>query len=131
MKTLIQKLRSNQDGAAVVEFAMSLPLMISFIFGLFQVALIFEANSGVQHAMGQAARYATIYPTPTDAEIKQMVIDSDFGTHNGKLAEASVTTDAGGEFKTISIHYEQPTDFIFFEGPTVDIEKSKRIYVAN
>lgn len=131
---MIQKLKSlrgDNRGAAIVEFAMTLPIMISFIFGIFQIALIFQANSGVQHAMGEAARYATIFPTPSDDDIKTRVESSDFGTHNGRLDRATVTTDSSGEFKTISIHYQQPTDFIFFEGPTVDIVKSKRIYVAN
>ncbi|MBB3764019.1 TadE/TadG family type IV pilus assembly protein [Sphingomicrobium lutaoense] len=120
----------NEEGAVVVEFALALPVMILFVFGLFQLALVFQANSGVQHALGEAARFATIYPTPTDSDIQQRVVESDFGTHNGKLEQATVVTDMTGDFKTISISYTQPTDFIFFEGPTVDIQKSKRVYVA-
>jgi Flp pilus assembly protein TadG len=121
----------DEDGAVVVEFALALPVMILFVFGLFQIALVFQANSGVQHALGEAARFATIYPTPSDADIRQRVVDSDFGTHNGSLAAANVVTDTTGDYKTISISYTQPTDFIFFEGPTVDIQKEKRVYVAN
>lgn len=121
----------DEDGAVVVEFALALPVMILFVFGLFQIALVFQANSGVQHALGEAARFATIYPTPSDADIQQRVVDSDFGTHNGSLAAANVVTDTTGDYKTISISYTQPTDFIFFEGPTVDIQKEKRVYVAN
>lgn len=130
MISKLKNLRRDNQGAAVIEFALALPIMILFIFGIFQIALIFQANSGVQHAMGEAARYATIYPTPTDADIKAMVQNKDFGTHNGRLDAATVVTDSSGDFKTISIHYEQPTDFIFFAGPTVDIVKTKRIYVA-
>ena len=130
MTSKLKSLRQDQSGAAVVEFALALPIVILFIFGIFQVSLIFQANSGVQHAMGEAARYATIYPTPSDADIKARVTSSNFGTHNGTLDAATVITDSSGDFKTISIHYTQPTDFIFFAGPTVDIVKSKRIYGA-
>ena len=58
---LITALRSNERGAAAVEFALSVPVLVSMIWGIFQLALLFEANAGIQHALGEGARYATLY----------------------------------------------------------------------
>ncbi|WP_260484396.1 TadE/TadG family type IV pilus assembly protein [Sphingomicrobium flavum] len=121
----------NEDGAAVVEFALALPILISFIFGIFQLALVFWANAGAQHAMGEAARYATLYPTPTAEQVEDFVASSTFGTHNGTMQTPTVTQNATDGYFDIEIVYTQPTDFIFFEGPVVDIEKAKRVYYSN
>ena len=126
----MKKLLKNHEGAAVVEFALALPILISFIFGIFQLALVFWANAGAQHAMGEAARYATLYPTPSSTEIEDFVANSQFGTHNGTMQTPTVTQNTTEEYFDIDIVYTQPTDFIFFEGPTVSIEKSKRVYYA-
>lgn len=127
----MRNLTKNESGAAVVEFALSIPIVILFVQGLFQLALVFWANAGAQHAMGEAARYATLYPTPTEAQIEQFVADNQFGTHNGTMQTPTVSQDATEGFFDINIIYSQPTDFIFFSGPTVTINKSKRVYYAN
>ncbi|WP_265570374.1 TadE/TadG family type IV pilus assembly protein [Sphingomicrobium nitratireducens] len=131
MSKIFKTLRDSERGAAAVEFALALPLFLSFILGLWQLGLVFWANAGVQHALGEGARYANIYPTPTDDEIKAYIVAREFGTHNGTLQDAVITTDSANGYKTIAISYSQPTDFIFFEGPTVAIDKSKRVYTAN
>ena len=121
----------NEEGAAVVEFALALPILISFIFGIFQLALVFWANSGAQHAMGEASRDATLDPTPTTSQIEDYVTNNQWGTHNGTMQTPTVSQNTTDEYFDIDIIYSQPTDFIFFEGPTVDIRKSKRVYYAN
>ncbi len=57
--TVFRKLVRDQRGAGVVEFAIALPVLITMIWGVFQIGLVMQANAGMQHALGEAARYAT------------------------------------------------------------------------
>ncbi len=134
MIRVMKKLRSDVRGAAIVEFAMILPFLVVFIWGIFQIGLLFMAYAGMQHALGEAARYATIFPTPSDEQIKQTVAGRKFGTGNGTLAELSIddeTSATGTQYKTLSLTYSQPLDFLFFEGPAVTLTQSKVVYLAS
>ena len=75
--TMLRILRRNEDGAAAIEMAIALPVLIAMIYGLFQVGLLYQANAGMQHALGEGARYATLCITsgstctaPTNDQIK-------------------------------------------------------------
>ena len=63
MTRRLPRLAANDSGAAAIQFALAAPVLISFIWGLFQVSLVLQANAGVQHALGQGARMATITAT--------------------------------------------------------------------
>lgn len=135
MIRLMKKLRSDVRGAAIVEFALILPFLVVFIWGIFQIGLLFMAYAGMQHALGEAARYATIFPTPSDEQIKQTVAGRKFGTGNGTLAELAITNGSSGgtgtQYKTLSLTYSQPLDFLFFDGPAVTLTQSKVVYLAS
>src|SRR5215211_3566124 len=76
----LRALLRDERGANLVEFAIALPVLVSFIWGILQVGLIFQAQAGVQHALGEAARLATIWPTPSDTTIRAKVASRKFGT---------------------------------------------------
>ena len=134
MIRVTKKLRSDEHGAAIIEFAIAVPVLVLFIWGIFQIGLLFQAYAGMQHALGEAARYATIYPTPSDDAIKATVAGRKFGTGNGTLAELSIVNQNSGgtgtQYKTLSLTYSQPLDFLFFQGPAVSLTQSKVVYLA-
>ena len=130
--TLRRRIRTDQQGAAVIEMAIATPILILFIYGIFLVGQLFQASAGMQHALGEAARLATIYPTPTDTDIKAKMSAKKFGTNSGTLG-ALVITDGGTPavpYKDLSLTYTQPTDFLFFNGPNVSLTRTKRVYLA-
>ena len=133
----------DERGAAAVEFALAAPVLISFIFGIAQLGMVFQASAGMQHGLGEAARFATlcvnptnagVCSTPTDSQLASKVTSTVYGTSNGTLSGLSVTpgpsATAGNNYKTLSLTYSQPTDFIFFNGPTVSITRTKRVYLS-
>jgi Flp pilus assembly protein TadG len=131
VKTLLQHLRRDQSGSSAIEFAIAVPVLVAFIYGIFSVSLLFQANAGVQHALGEAARYATIFPTPTDTQIQTMISESDFGLGGGTLDTPVIdNSQLANGFKTISLTYHRPVHLLFMNGPTVTITRSKRVYVA-
>jgi Flp pilus assembly protein TadG len=125
------RLARDQQGAAVVEMAITLPVIVSFIWGIFQLGLLFQANAGMQHALGEASRLATIFPTPTDDEIRNRVLAKRFGTYNGRLEALNIqTTNTGvAPYKDLTLVYSQPMNYLFFAGGTVTLTRSKRVYL--
>ena len=130
--TLMHKIRTDERGASAVELALSLPILLTFIFGMMQVGMIMAADAGMQHALGEGARMATIYPTPTDAAIQTKITNKVFGTYVGAYnVAAPVTVNAGtSKYKTLSVSYTVTPNFLFFTGPPITLNRSKRVYLT-
>lgn len=126
--TLAKLIRRDERGAAAIEFAIAVPVLVSLIWGIFQIGLLMEANAGMQHALGEGARYATLYPTPTDSQIQSRIEDRLFGTQNGTLTVDQPVAGVG--YKDLRVTYSMPMNFLFMEGPTVTLNRTKRVYVA-
>ena len=122
----------NEQGAAALELAFAFPVLIMMIWGIFQVGLLYEANAGIQHALGEGARYATLYPTPTDAQIQTKISAKVFGTKNGTFGTPSVTTPAATvctNCRLLSVTFSMPMHFLFLPGPTVSVTRTKQVYL--
>jgi len=144
--TKLLKLTRDERGAAVIEIAIALPVLVLFIWGLVQLGIAFQASAGMQHGLGEGARLATLCfnpdpdtgcETPTDAQIRTRVSEKAFGTTNGTLSALQIvdTTSTTGTttvvlYKTLTLNYSQPTNFLFFQGPTINLSRSKRVYLA-
>src|SRR5947209_15255165 len=131
---MMRRLRAivrNARGAAAIEFAIIVPVLISMIWGIFQLSLVFEANAGMQNALGQAARFATIYPTPTDTQLTAYITSGKFGGGTGTWGTPTIATDTTAGTKTITVTYSQPLDFLFFQGPNITLTKTKTIYLSS
>lgn len=131
--TRISTLRRDKRGAAIVEFALSLPILVLMIWGIFQLGIIFQANAGMQHALGEGARYATIFPTPTNTQITTRISDKVFGTKIGSFGTPTITTPATSvctNCRDLSVTFTMTPNFLFFNGPNISITRSKRVYLA-
>ena len=126
----LRKLAGDRTGSSAVEFAVAVPVLVLFLWGIFQVAIVYRANSGMQHALGEGARLATIFPTPTDSAIQAKITSHKFGLDGGDWETPTITTDTAAKTKLITVTYSQPTDFLFFEGPTVELTREKLVYVS-
>ena len=139
-----RKLKRDQSGAAAIEAAIALPVLVTMIYGIFSIGQLFEANAGIQHALGEGARYGTlclslsldpsgntVCTLPTDDQIKTKVNSKLFGAYNGTFDPVAVdSTNVTNGFKTITVTYHQTMSFAFFTGPTINIIRSKRVYTA-
>ena len=121
-------LRRDQRGAAAIEFAIAVPVLVLMIYGIFRLGLLFQANAGMQHALGEGARYATIYPTPSDSQIQARMNAKLFGSGYGSFTVSPPASSTG--YKTLTVTYTTPMDFLFVPGPTVTLTRSKKVYVA-
>ena len=128
---LLERLRLSERGAAALEFAIAAPALILMIIGIGQLGILFLANAGLRNAVAEGARFATIYPRPTDEEIIERITNSEFG-----LVPANMTTpvltpgvDGGANYVEITVSYTVPLNFIFFTAPPVTLTETRRAYV--
>lgn len=149
MKKLPLALRDNR-GAAVIEVAIALPVLITFIWGIFQLAVAFQASAGMQHALGEGARLATICKNPTatgvcsrasDSEITTKINQKLFGTGIGSFAATVLPSPADDpttptvdesnvDYLDLQATFAMPTNFLFFNGPNINLTQTKRVYIA-
>ena len=125
---MIKHLRRDDQGAAVVEMALALPVLLTFINGIFQLGVIFAANAGMQHALGEGARYATLYPSPSDTEIRTRMEAKLFGTKVGRFAVADPTGTTN--YKDLQVTYTVTPNFLFFRLAPVTLTRTKRVYLS-
>ena len=123
----------DERGVAAIEMAFALPILLLFVFGIFQFGVILQANAGIQHALGEGARYATLYPKPSDSLIVSKMSDAVFGLNVGTFSTPTVTTPATSDCtncRLLTVNYTVTPDFVFFAGPQITLVRSKRVYVS-
>jgi Flp pilus assembly pilin Flp len=128
----IRKLIRNEDGAAVIEMAFALPILIALIWMVVQLGLVFRAMSGIQHSLGEGARAATLWPVPSvdDIEAKMEAAVYGIGPGTFEIEEPAAGSDDGSDYLDLVVTYTQPTDLLIFPGPTITVSRSKRVWVA-
>ncbi len=128
--TRLSLLLRDARGATAIETAFALPALIVLLWMIIQLGLVFRANSGIQHALGQGARAATLFPVPDNTEITAKMNNAVYGIGPGTFENAVADNTVAG-YKDLTVTYTQPTTLLLFPGPTINIEKSKRVWVAN
>jgi len=134
--TKLFRIRRDDRGAAVVEFALTVPVLITLIYGIFEFSQLYEANAGMQHALGEGARFATLcVPTSTgcnaetNVDIKARMNAKLFGPIDGTFNVQDVVD--GTNSKTLTITYTRTMNFLFFTGPAVTLTRSKLVYTPS
>ena len=127
-----RKLIRDEDGAAVIEMAFALPILIALIWMVVQLGLVFRAMSGIQHALGEGARTATLWPVPELDVIEDKMEAAVYGIGPGtfEIEPPVEGTDDGSDYLDLEVTYTQPTDLLIFPGPTITVSRSKRVWVA-
>jgi Flp pilus assembly protein TadG len=140
--TKLVSLRRNDRGAAAIEMAISLPVLMLFIYGIFQIGVAGQAIAGMQHGLGEGARFATICvnPTaagvcgvPTDTQIAGKIQAKKFGVSVGTFDDPVVSTPLATDCtncRDLSVTFHMPMNFLFFSAPSINITRTKRVYLA-
>ena len=132
MTTLFSMKRFDQRGAAVIEMAFALPVLIMMMWMIVQLGLVFRAMSGINHGLGEGARLATLYPQPDDDAIKTKISEAVYGIGPGSFAieDPVEGVDLGANYLDLQVTYSQNTDLLIVPGPTISVTRSKRVWVA-
>jgi len=135
-----RRLLRNRNGAATVEMAFALPILIVLIWMFVQFAEIYRAMAGIQQALGQGARYATLCTSPTStgcssptaAQIKTDITNSVYGIGPGTFTvdDPVLGTSGTSSYFDLKVNYTQPTSLLLLPGPTITVSRSKRVWIA-
>jgi Flp pilus assembly protein TadG len=125
-------LSRNEKGAAVIEMAFALPILIMLLWMVVQLGLVLRAMSGIQHSLGEGARVATLWPVPSDDTINNKMEAAVYGIGPGNftIVDPVAGTADGSDYLDLQVTYTQDTDLIFLPGPTINVSRSKRVWVA-
>jgi Flp pilus assembly pilin Flp len=129
---LFKRLRTNESGAAVVEMAFAFPVLIMLIWMIVQLGLVFRAMAGIQHALGEGARLATIWPVPDVEDIQERMDEAVYGIGPGDfdIPEPESGIADGSAYLDLEVTYTQPTDLLIIPGPTIEVSRTKRVWMA-
>lgn len=127
---MLKRLRRNNNGAAVIELAFALPILIIMLWMIVQAGLMLRALSGIQHALGEGARAATIWPVPTNTAIATRMTNAVYGIGPGTFTIPTPAdgTASGANYVDLTVTYSQQTDLLVLPGPTVSVTRSKRVW---
>ena len=130
-KNGLSTLWRGDRGLSAVEFALIAPAFCTFIIAIAQFGILFFANSGLKSAVAEGARYATIYPKPTNAQILARITSRKFGMDSANITAPTITsgTANGRPYIDIAMSYKVTMDFIFFEWPEITLTESRRVFV--
>lgn len=127
---ILKRLKRDESGAAVIEMAFALPILIILIWMIVQLGLVLRAMSGIQHALGEGARLATIWPVPDIDTIQDKMDDAVYGIGPGDFdipAPVEGTAD-GSDYLDLEVTYSQDTDLLLIPGPTINVSRTKRVW---
>ncbi len=128
----------NQKGAAAVEFAIVLPLLLLLLFGIIEFSLLLYNKAMLTNASREGARLGVVYAIgkgldgsfgtaddtthSTKAEIEQTVIayaknhlitfGSDILDTSDIILTAATSTGSAGDILTVTVNYKY--DFLVF-----------------
>ncbi len=130
---MVSQVRLAQDvrGLGAVEFALLAPILFLFVIGIAELGTLFFANSGLKAAVGEGARFATIYPRPSEAQILAVVNDRRFGLDPKHIIAPTATPCVVGTRQCIDLQmgYKVPMNFIFMKTPPITLTERRRAYV--
>ena len=118
MKRLVEKI-INQKGAALVEFAIVLPLLLVLVFGMIEFSILFYDKAVITNASREGARAGIVYDFPN--RISTGGIETIVGNYcSGRLitfgsTNQETTTVSGpciNAGDTISVTVTYPYDFL-------------------
>ena len=142
------RLRSDERGAASIEMAFVLPVLVVMLWAFVQLAQVYRAAAGIQMALGEGARYATLCATqsatgcsapapgsgnsPAAGSVKAKIQSSVHGIGPGTFTvdDPVSVTSGTADYYDLRVSYSQPTDLLLFPGPTMRISASKRVWIA-
>lgn len=111
--------REGQQGAAAIEFAIILPLLVLLIFGMIEFSVLFYDKAMITNASREGARAGIVFSTPervSDEQIRQVVAtycsDHLVSFQAGSVATTTIgrTGTSSGDSLTVSVAY--PYNFL-------------------
>ena len=128
----IRRFWADRTATAAIDFALTLPVVVLMTVGVMQLGIAFLANAGLRNAVEVGARYAAIYPYPTDDAIRNKVRANTFGMDSTLLTvNAPVRGTSNGEtYVEVTATYPLRFNLVVISTPAFNITYTRRSYFA-
>jgi Flp pilus assembly protein TadG len=128
----IRRLARDDGGLGAVEFALVAPVLLALLLGIAMLGIVFLAQAGLKSAVEDAARYATIWPRPTQAQIEARITAKRFGMDPSNIVSPTITfnTSSTPAYVTISMGYSVTINYVL-GSRTITLSETRRAYVAS
>jgi len=112
------KIPKDQTGAALVEFALMLPLFLALLFGVVEFALIMHTKGTITQASQAGARFGAVYSSPpkSTGEIQAYVLN--YLQHQGltEITGGGIVVTTNPSPPAISVRVVYPYHFVVLPG---------------
>jgi Flp pilus assembly protein TadG len=131
MKQLLARFWRDQRGVGALEFALLTPALVLIIAGIGQIGILFMANAGLRHAVAEGARFATIWPRPSDTDITNFITSSRFGLDPDNVEAPDIDHGEvdGTNYVDITVTYTVDLNFVFFTIEDLELTQSRRAFI--
>ena len=124
----MKRLISDRRGFAAAEFALIVPLFSLITIATIQAGLFFWAKAGLEHAVGEGARLASIYPRQTNDAIIAKIRATAFGTNSASLQTPTLTAGTVGKVDYVDINVSYNAKIVVFNIPAITLTENRRVY---
>lgn len=132
MSSTWRKSMRDTTGAAAIEFAIVAPVLLLLVLGIWNAGLVLFAQNGIRNAVEVGARHATIFPQPSQEQIRQRVRDGYYGPTRGAIDGPHLVygLQNNAQIVTISMSYTHETTLPFLALPPVTLRHERTAYLA-
>lgn len=140
---LLKSLARDRNGAAVIETAFALPVLVMLMIGILQFGMMLQASGAMRHSMGEGLRYAKVNAVtdPTDAaevaalkaKVEEITKASLAGINKDNIKMLTFTSgeDSGAKYGKIEMRYEMKPFIPFVPMDAIKITKSRTVYLPS
>lgn len=124
----LRRWRGDRSGAAALEFAFALPILVLTLAGLAQFCWVQHCASSMRYAMSQASRALMLNPTMTESAFTSLV-KSKLSNADGNVSiSLSIATNNGLKVATATGVYTPSISLIF--GPVLPIRLTSKVVTS-
>lgn len=129
---LSRKCLSDCRGIAVLEFALVAPVLLAMLLGIAALGVVFLAQAGLRSTVEDAARFATTWPRPSQAQIEARIAAKRFGMDPANIVAPTVTftTSSTPNYVTITMGYNVTINYLIGTR-TIALAETRRAYVTS
>lgn len=102
--------RRTDDGAAIIEFALVLPILMLLIFGVISFGYMLSFRQAMSQGAAEAARAAAIVPASATEEMREAAaigaVNDALGSYGVRCETGGGLTHAGGPAGTCRIEFK-------------------------
>jgi len=127
----LRNLIADVRGAAVIDFAFAMPVLITLMIGILQLSLVLQASGAMRNAVGEGMRYAKVHPSASESDVLAKARAGLAGINPDGIVALTLQrgTTNGADFARITMRYQLDPMIPFADIPPIVLNQSKFAYL--